>query len=300
MSQSIDVVRKAFERRPAGRLPKGELWLGTDLFKKADLEDNLEGHLALINRLRQDMLCLPVSDDLLMNNSLGYRTFALKEIKEASKMKAIFLAAVVDGPFQRLSEKRGLMKILTAWKQGRREVIEAYEKERVQADILINRCLELSVDAVIIADDLAGERSPFIHPSDIESLLSPFYTRGVSDIHGAHSYAMFHSCGNITRLIPQLVSYGFDGLAAIQHRVNNLISIKERYGSTLTLMTGIEPQMLEAGEVSLSDLKEYEKIVRFLSSGGGFILSSSSGLYSGDFFERILELYRIADGLFRG
>jgi uroporphyrinogen decarboxylase len=111
---------------------------------------------------------------------------------------------------------------------------------------------------------------------------------------------MFHSCGTLTRLIPQLVSYGFDGLAAIQHRANNLISIKEKYGSTLTLMAGIEPQMLEAGEVSLDDLEDYERIVRSLSSGGGFILSSSSGLYSGDFFERIQELYRIADGLCEG
>lgn len=59
-------------------------------------------------------------------------------------------------------------------------------------------------------------------------------------------------------------------------------------------MAGIEAEILEAGEMVLSDLKEYERIVRSLSSGGGFILSSSSGLYSGDFFERIQELYRIA------
>ena len=295
-----DIVKKAFEGRPAGHLPKGELWLGTDLFKKANLEDNLEGHLALIKRLRQDILCLPLSDYGFINKSLGYRYFGLKEIEKASRMGTIFFAAVIDGPFQRLSEKRGLMKILTTWKRERHEVIEEYEKERMKADILIKRCLELSVDALIIADDLAGEGSPFVHPSDIQSLFSPFYTRAVSEIHAGHSYAMFHSCGNITRLIPQLVSYGFDGLAAIQHRANDLISIKEKYGSTLTLMAGIEARILEAGEMSLSDLKEYERIVRSLSSGGGFIRSSSSGLYSGDFFERIQELYRMADELFRG
>lgn len=300
MDHSDDRVRKTFEHLARGRLPKGDLWLGTDLFKKANLEDNLDGHLAFIKRLRQDILCLPVSDDVFKNKSLGYRYFGLKEIEEASRMRDIFLGAVLDGPFQRLSEKRGLMKILTGWKRERHEVVEEYEKERVKVDLLIKRCLELSVNAIIIADDLAGEGSPFIHPSDIQSLFSPFYTRAVSEIHEGHSYAMFHSCGNITRLIPQLVSYGFDGLAAIQHRANDLISIKEKYGSTLTLMAGIEAQILEAGEMSLSDLKEYERIVRSLSSGGGFILSSSSGLYSGDFFERIEEIYRMADELFRG
>jgi hypothetical protein len=92
-----------------------------------------------------------------------------------------------------------------------------------------------------------------------------------------------------------LVSYGFDGLAAIQHRSNDLISIKEKFGSSLTLMAGIDAEILEAREISVSGLEEYKRLIQSLSSGGGFIICSSSGLYSGDFLERIQELYRIAD-----
>jgi len=298
MGNSGEIVKKAFEHRFTGRLPKGELWLGTDLLKKANLQDNLKGRLALIKCLGQDILCLPLSTEISMNKALGYRYFSLKEFKEASRMSDLFLIALIDGPFQRLAEKKGLMHVLTGWKREKHEFAKAYEKEHAEVDMLIKRCLELSVDAVIIADDVAGERSPFLAPDDIQGLFSPFYAQAVSEIHGGHSYAMFHSCGNITRLIPQLVSYGFDGLAALQHRANDLISIKEKYGSTLTLMAGIEAEILEAGKMSLSGLKEYERIVRSLSPGGGFIISSCSGLYSGDFLERIQELYRIADELF--
>jgi uroporphyrinogen decarboxylase len=189
------------------------------------------------------------------------------------------------------------MQILTAWKRDGSEFAKEYEKERVEVDIVIKRCLELSVGAIVIADDLAGERATFVDPHDIHEISSPFYVWSISEIHGGHSYAMFHSCGNITRLIPQLVSYGFDGLAAIQHRANDLLSLKEKYGSRLTLMAGIEAEILEEGKMSLSALEEYERIVRSLSLGGGFIISSCSGLYSGDFLERIQELYRIADEL---
>jgi uroporphyrinogen decarboxylase len=232
-----------------------------------------------------------------MNKALGYRYFSLKELEEASRMNGLFLTALIDGPFQRLAGKKGLMKILTEWKRERHEVEKEYEKEQAEVDILIKRCLELSLDAIIIADDLAGERSTFIDPHDIQDLFSPFYTQVVSGIHSGHSYALFHSCGNITILIPQLVSYGFDGLAAIQHRTNNLISIKEKYGSSLTLMAGIDAEILEGPEISLSGLKEYERLVHSLAPGGGFIICSCSGLYSGDFLERIQELYRIADEL---
>jgi hypothetical protein len=296
MDNSVDIVKKVFEHQSVGRLPRGELWLGTDLLRMANLEDNLKGHLALIKHLGQDILCLPLSNEISMNKALGYRYFSLKELEDASRMNGFFLTALIDGPFQRLAGKKGLMKILTEWKREKHEVAKEYEKERAEVDILIKRCLELSVDALIIADDLAGERSVFVDPRDIQDLLSPFYTQVVSEIHSGHSYALFHSCGNITILIPQMVSYGFDGLAGIQHRTNNLISIKEKYGSSLTLMAGIDAEILEVGKKS-SSLKEYERLVQSLFSGGGFIICSSSGLYSGDFLERIQELYRIADEL---
>jgi len=300
MSNSCEIVKKAFEHRSVGYLPRGEVWLGTDLLRKANLEDNLKGHLALIKRLGQDILCLPISNDVSINKGLGYRYFDFKELEEASRMSDIFLSALIDGPFQRLAAKKGLMNILTGWRREKHEFEKEYKKERAEVDILIKRCLELSVDAVIIADDLAGERSPFIDPCDIQDLFFPFYTQAVSEIHRGHSYALFHSCGNITMFIPQLVSYGFDGLAAIQHRTNDLISLKEKYGPSLTLMAGIEAEILEAEKMSLSGLKEYERLIRSLTPGGGFIICSCSGLYSGNFFERVKELYRIADEVFRG
>jgi hypothetical protein len=298
MSRSVEIVKKVFEHRSVDRLPKGEIWLGTELLRKANLEDNLEGHVTLIERLNQDILCLPLSNYISTNKGLGYRYFSLKELKEASKMRALFLVALIDGPFQRIGEEKGLMKTLSAWKQERDEVAKKYEKKRKEVNRLIESSLELSVDAIIIAEDLAGEGSLFFDPKHIEEMFAPFYTWAVSKIHSGDSYALFHSCGNITRLIPQLVSYGFDGLAAIQHRANDLFSLKERYRSNLTFMAGIEAEMLEGVEMPLSGLKEYRRLVRSLSQGGGFILCSSSGLYSGDFFERIHELYRIADELF--
>ena len=150
--------------------------------------------------------------------------------------------ALIDGPFQRLVEKRGLMSVLTGWSREREEFKKAYEQERVSVDALIRKCLELPIGAVVIADDVAGERAPFVSPDDLQELCAPFYTQTLSEIHSGHGYALLHSCGNITTLIPDLVSYGFDGLAAIQHRTNDLITLKNRYGSTLTFMAGIEAE----------------------------------------------------------
>ena len=298
MYNSVDTVRNAFEHRSPGPLPRGELWLGTELLKKVNFADNLEGHLALIKRLGQDIMCLPLSDERTMNEALGYRHFDLQELKEASRIDDLFVMALVDGPFQRLVEKRGLMSVLTGWSREREEFKKAYEQERVPVDVLIRRCLELPIGAIVIADDVAGERAPLVGPDDLHELCSSFYTQAVSEIHSGHGYALLHSCGNITTLIPDLVSYGFDGLAAIQHRTNDLITLKNRYGSTLTFMAGIEAEVLEAPELSSSDRKEYESIVRALAPCGGFVICSSSGLYVDYFLARVQELYQIADTLY--
>jgi hypothetical protein len=300
MDNAINTVIKAFEHRSSGRVPKGELWLGTELLKKASLEDTLAGHIELIKRLRQDILCLPISDERKMNEALGYRYFDVQGLAEASGIDDLFVMALIDGPFQRLTEKRGLMNVLTGWRRERHKFKKAYEQERATVDVLIRESLELPIGAVVIADDVAGERAPFIGPDDLQELCSSFYSQAVSEIHGGRAYALLHSCGNITRLIPQIVSYGFDGLAAIQHRTNDLIALKNHYGSMLTFMAGIEAEMLEAEVLFSSDREEYEKIIRILAPDGGFIICSCSGLYAGSFLERVQELYGIADKTYNG
>jgi hypothetical protein len=295
MDSAIIRANAAFDHRLTGNLPKGELWLGTELLKRAGLEDNTEGHLVLIRRLNQDIACFPVSHEPRVNKVLGYRYFPVAAFQEASEISDCFLAALIDGPFQRLVEKRGLMKTLTGWVQEREGFLKAYGEEQRGVHNLLRRCLEQPVHAVIIADDLAGDAAPFLDPRHIQDFSSSFYAKAVNEIREAHAYALFHSCGNITRLIPQLLSYGFDGLAAVQHRVNDLVSLKEQYGTRLTFMAGIEADLLQATELPRSGIDEFRGLIHSLALGGGLILSSCCGLYSGDFLERITAIYEIAD-----
>ena len=85
LSKSKDILKVWTKHQSGNRLPKWELWLGTDPLNKANLEDNLKGHLALIKRWGQDILCLPLSNDRSMNKALGCRYFSLNELKEASR-----------------------------------------------------------------------------------------------------------------------------------------------------------------------------------------------------------------------
>ena len=288
----FDRVKAVFQHLHTEYLPKGELWIGADILKRAGFEDNLDGRLNLINQLKQDMICLSTAQVPYMNKALGYRYFPVSAIQEVLDTTDLFVVSVIDGPFQRIVEKEGLMTVLTGWVRERENILKAYDDERANVENLLDRCLERGVHGIVIADDLAGDQATFLDPLDIKRFFSPFYDGAVSKIHEAHAFALFHSCGNIDRIIPQLLSHGFDGLAAIQDRTNDLMSLKARYGSQLVLMTGIEGEILEKEELSPSEIENLGGLLHSLAQNGGFILSSSCGLYSGRFLKSIETIYR--------
>ena len=261
----------------------------------AGYEDTLNGRISLVKHLEQDMLCLPLDRNAYRHKMLGYRYFTVSAIKEALAATDLFVMAVIDGPFQRLVEKEGLMTVFSGWVRDRENVLKAYENERKHVLNLLADCLEHAVHGIVIADDLAGDTATFLDPVEIEKYFSRFYIQAVSEIHAGNGVALFHSCGNISKLIPQLMRHGFDGLAAVQDRTNDLLRLKTQYGSQLVLMAGIEGEILAQKKLFISELEKFKKRCNLLARDGGFILSSACGLYAGGFLERIEEIYHLMD-----
>ncbi len=294
MTRSSTPVLAPRIARANGRVPRGELWLGADLFAKAGLENNLEGHFRMVDRLGQDLLALSISYDARLNRSTGYRYFTVSALKQAQTSARVLLV-VIDGPFQTLISENGLVDTLTRWRREKQAFSQAYQKACTRVTDLVQQCLDHSIAAVVFAEDLASERSAIANPKEIESVFLPFYTQTVSRIHQANAKALFHSCGCVRSLIPMIESSGFDGLAAIQDRTNDLIAIQEQYPALGIAMAGIDADILEADAISASLRERFCKRIRALCVSDGFILGSCCGLYSGNFLKRIQELYRLAE-----
>jgi len=242
-----------------------------------------------------DLLFLPLSETGTYNSSQGYRCFSLEDVQEALKQDKLFAAVIVDGPFQRIVEQKGLIAVLSALKQNRENFLSEYWKEAEIVRYLIRQCLELGVRLFVIADDSAYERSTYFSPKDAEDSLVSFYSDSMESIHAGGAFALFHSCGNIKSLVPKLLSCAVDGLAAWQARCFDVISLKREHPSGLILLGGIEPKYLDSETLSEEQQREFHWFVREISAGGGFVLGSSSGLYKPELVERIRLLYRLTE-----
>jgi uroporphyrinogen decarboxylase len=255
------------------------------------MEDTIDGHVALCREMEMDFISIPAT--LSKGSVFGYRMFNPSEIREAAE-SGLCVLAVVDGPFQMLVNRMGLRHALADIASRIDEVSETVNNEAKQVSSLIETCIHYGANAVMIAEDIAYDRGTFFSPATFRNLLYPAYREIMNTIHKYDAFAVYHSCGDITGVTADLVSLGVDGLSC-QAECLDLLSLKRDYGAKLTLFTGVSRELLDGTAIPSRHKQQFSKIVTKLGEGGGFILSSSSGLSSPHMVSNLLQLYGIAD-----
>jgi len=293
----IKQLKTLIAKKSKNHIPKGEIWLGTELLKQAGLKDTLENHFQIADRLDHALVCLPVSDPQDPKPDLGYRYFDCTHIKRAAAVYDKPIFAAVDGPFQSLVNQMGLMRVLTDWTGNPNGIIDAYEAESEKALALISKVMEHRVSAVVITDDFSSDSGPFVSPSDIDTMCSPFYARAGKLIKESGAAVFLHCCGNLSQLIPTIKSWQIDGFAAIQSRANDLEKLYQAFDSNIMIMAGIESDLLDTDPSPIAGAakQHLEHVIETLGATGDLILCSSCGLYKGAYLDQIKTIYSIAD-----
>ena len=272
-------------------LAKGELWLGRAIFEELGVSDNLEAHLKLCEEMRMTLVSLPVGPPPSLD--LDHRFFSLAEVAIAAK-SGFCVFVTLSGPFQRLVDRSGLATILAEVGRDSAEFREALNSEARHLSSLIKEALKLGADAVVIAEDVAYDSTTFFSPATFREVLCPLHHHLVAEIHQLGGQAYFHSDGNLTSVIDDIVSVGFEGISCQEESVD-LLAVKEKHGDSLTLLTGLGYGVLEADVLSETRNEQYIQRIKLLAQRGGLILSSSSGLYSAREVTRVRELYGLAE-----
>lgn len=291
---SMETARRLNQLLGSGNdsfLPKGEVWIGSDFLKRAGLTDTIDNHFRLARELNHDLVCLSVDKEPGYNETLGYRYFSPKEITADYRPLTTFLAAVVDGPFQRLVNKFGLMKILLQWMKDKESIVTNYTAEEETAFELVKHCLDTGVDAIIFADDLSGEQAPLINPIEIDTLCTPFYEKVVPLLKEKDALALLHCCGNLSQLLPMLVKWNLDGLAAIQMDKNDMSLIDKELGCLI--FAGLEASLLEKENLLPEDMNALRNRLKHYAIQRRLVLCSSCGLYRPEFWDRVQSIYRV-------
>lgn len=142
------------------------------------------------------------------------------------------------------------------------------------------------------ADDLATQSGLLMSLKMYRSRLKPFH-RKYFDFLKSHTSAaiLYHSCGNITDLIDDLVEIGVDAINPVQvSAMPETATLKSRFGGKITFWGGIDTQrVLPCGSVS-DVTEEVRRRIRDLGPGGGFVLGAVHSIQSDVRPENILAM----------
>ena len=129
------------------------------------------------------------------------------------------------------------------------------------------------IDAVFLADDLAYRNGSIFNPRWLDRVYMPRLARIVEAFHRRKMKVLFHSDGNLWRILDALVSAGIDALNPIEVMAGmDVGEIHRRY-----------PRLLLAGGIDVSDLLVFgtpeavrETVRRTIDAAEGRIMVGSS------------------------
>ena len=126
------------------------------------------------------------------------------------------------------------------------------------------------------ADDLASQQGCLFSPRVYRTLLKPYYKQYIDFVKSKTDASVFyHSCGNVTAFIDDLIEIGVDALNPVQvTALGDTKALKARFGDRISFWGGIDTQRV----LPLGTPEEVEAEVRLrirdLAPGGGYIVGS--------------------------
>lgn len=152
------------------------------------------------------------------------------------------------------------------------------------------------IDFVELNDDVGGQHGLLISPEMWRQYIKP---RMVEMIEVARSYRtqiMYHSCGSIREIIPDLIDMGVDILNPIQAKAKGMepARLKKDFGDKITFYGTIDEQeTLPYGSPEDVRREVMERIIH-LAPKGGFIISPCHSIQADTSIENIISLYDTA------
>jgi uroporphyrinogen decarboxylase len=173
------------------------------------------------------------------------------------------------------------------------EQMLAYQSKRYEA--YLNEVGEY-LDIVFVGDDLSSAQTTLASPQVYRDIVKPYQKEYFKFIKSkTKAKLLYHSCGNITPLIEDLIEIGVDILNPIQVSANDMDTkkLKERYGDRLCFLGAVDTsEVLPKG----TPQEVREEVARRIEDLGpsGYIVASVHDIQADVPPQNVIEMFKAA------
>ena len=234
----------------------------------------------LWNRSGADKDIGVVEEYLLPDAELNNYTFPTPDLANVSKKTK---AMMENGKDTFKLGKIGMTFFERAWSLRGMEnlMCDFYENEAFTEELfnnileynlqIVNTALAFDIDGFYFGDDYGMQTGLMFSPNSFRTYLKPCLRALFEPIKAKGKKVMLHSCGNIEKILPDLIEIGLDVYQTVQPEIYDLKKLKKEFGQDLTFWGGISTQR------DLPNLSPYEisaltkETIEILGENGGYI-----------------------------
>ena len=130
-------------------------------------------------------------------------------------------------------------------------------------------------DFCFFGDDVAFQDGPMMSMELYRKMVKPYHARVFSYIKSRSSAKiLYHTCGSVAHLIPDLIELGVDALNPIQVSAKGMDTkmLKREFGKDICFWGGIDTQRVLPFGSPADVAAEAKRRIEDLGSGGGYVL----------------------------
>jgi uroporphyrinogen decarboxylase len=168
-----------------------------------------------------------------------------------------------------------LIKMLTA-----PHVFEAMirRQHEINMEILVKslNAVQGLCDICWMGDDVASQQSLLMNPKLWRKLIKPYLAEEVQMARNSGMYVLYHSCGAVRAILPDLIEIGVNGLGVFQTTAvgMDVVSIASEFGGKMVFYGGIDVQQLLSFGTEIDVEETVQANIKAFAPYGGYIVSN--------------------------
>lgn len=196
-------------------------------------------------------------------------------MQNVDREKTVVKGLLLSGTFERMNQLMGMedaMCALLLEPEATHELLNAIADYKIKC---IDKMIEfVDPDIIHMHDDWGMSTSMLFSTEVWREFFKPIEKRYSDHIHAKGKIYEHHSCGNITAIIGDLVEIGLDALNPL-NVCNDLESIKKTYGDRLTMVGGLNNQVIDRESVDEETIRQEVRRAMDAYAGGGNYIPSA-------------------------
>jgi len=144
---------------------------------------------------------------------------------------------------------------------------------------LIRRWGELGVDALFMSEDWGSQTGLLISPAMWAEFFRDYYRAFFAEAHRHRMEVIFHSCGQVTDIVDELIDLGIDVLDPVQPGAMDLEEVARRFGGRVAFSGAVDLQRLHLStppQIRDAVRRTIDTLGRHF--GGGFLVGPANVL----------------------